>query len=390
MRIAFVTVEYPSEHANYGGLATYVRRMAHLLRDAGHEVEVFLPGNAAESIEAEGIVLHRVDPLPYRGTLDRLIGAVLRLFASPSLSALRQWLRNARALARAVAVREASAPFDLVQSADFTAPGLFVARRRGRIHAVRCSSAADLYDAADGKSSRTDRLRGRLERMAMRRADVAYAPSRFLADHFRLRHHIDVRVVRPPAAATVAGVPDAGIALPERYMIHFGQLTPRKGSQFLAEALPRVWALAPDLQMVWSGICWHPEQIEAWRALWGARAAQVLVTGPLDRVVLTSVLRGAEASVLPSQVDNLPNTVIESLSSGIPVIGTRGASIDELVDDGATGRLIAYGDHDALARAMAEYWTDSASRPRGFIWPGRYRSDMTPAAALANFLALAS
>ena len=76
------------------------------------------------------------------------------------------------------------------------------------------------------------------------------------------------------------------------------------------------------------------------------------MTGPLLRPAMQTVLRRADVAVLPSQVDNLPNTVIESLSLGIPVLGSRGASIDELVEEGRSGHLVAFGDVQALANAL--------------------------------------
>jgi glycosyltransferase involved in cell wall biosynthesis len=50
---------------------------------------------------------------------------------------------------------------------------------------------------------------------------------------------------------------------------------------------------------------------------------RIHVTGSLSKSELYAVLQRADAAVLPSQVDNLPNTVIESLMFGIPVIGSR-------------------------------------------------------------------
>ena len=40
MRIAFISYEYPPDTAA-GGIATYARQAAHMLRDRGHAVEVF-------------------------------------------------------------------------------------------------------------------------------------------------------------------------------------------------------------------------------------------------------------------------------------------------------------------------------------------------------------
>ena len=78
--------------------------------------------------------------------------------------------------------------------------------------------------------------------------------------------------------------------------------------------------------------------------------------GELRRDEVYGVLAGADAAVLPSLFDNLPNSAIEALLLGVPVIGSRGASLDELVTDGVTGVLVPIGDADALADAMLAQW----------------------------------
>jgi glycosyltransferase involved in cell wall biosynthesis len=248
--------------------------------------------------------------------------------------------------------------------------------------------AADLYNAADNRHSGTERLREILERHAMRRADIAYAPSRYVADHFATTHGIDVRVIRPPGCVDSIAQADARLALPERFLLHFGQLIARKGTEALAEALPLAWAEAPDLTMVWTGSLATPQEWRRWRGLWGDKAGQVWETGPLPRVQLYAVLQRAEASVIPSLVDNLPNTMIESLVFGVPVIGSRGASIDELVEEGVTGHLTEPGDVSALAAAIVRVWRRRSPVQRGFEW--RLPAEMLPERAVENLVALAS
>jgi glycosyltransferase involved in cell wall biosynthesis len=88
-------------------------------------------------------------------------------------------------------------------------------------------------------------------------------------------------------------------------------------------------------------------------------------------------------------VDNLPNTVIESLMLGIPVIGTRGASIDELVEPGVTGQLVYPGNVDGLAAAMVEAWRGEGAVRKGFSWSGAVAAEMEPERAVRNLLCLA-
>src|SRR5262249_27824530 len=155
-------------------------------------------------------------------------------------------------------------------------------------------------------------------------------------------------------------------------------LRERKGTALLAEALPLAWKMAPNLTMVWCGSCHDRSKLDQWRSLWGDRAAQVQIPGPLARTDLYQVLRNAEAAMLPSQVDNLPNTVIESLSLGIPVLGSRGASIDELIEEGVTGHLVDLGDVNGLARTLAKMWNKQTPVVKGFKWASEILNEMNP------------
>jgi glycosyltransferase involved in cell wall biosynthesis len=389
MRIAFLTLEYPSELPDSGGLATYVHRMARVLLESDHDPEVFVSSkDKSRTVRDNGILVHKVnweDRYKRLVSLHRATGLYLR---SNVWKSSVPWLLQARALAIALERRHALAPFELVQSADYQAAGLFVSRRPGRVHVVRCSSSADLYNKYDERQSRAEALRGYLERRVMRSADIVYAPSKYLADHFRRDYKIDVQVLRPPKYLQETPAEKPPFPLPKRFLFHFGQLRKRKGTDLLARALPLAWAEAPDLTMVWSGHYWKDEILDSWRALWGQRAEQVHVTGPLLRAQTYAVLQRADATVLPSLVDNLPNAVIESLMLGIPVIGTRGASIDELVEEGKTGHLVEVGDAQGLANALVRTWLRQTPVRKGFSWDSEIAGEMSPGRAVENLVSL--
>lgn len=386
-RIGFVTTEYVTEYGNGGGLGNYLSRLAALLRDAGHVPEIFVLSERDETVHHAGIRVERVskrrvDHLACRPRrILRRMGLRPR-FAEQALPILG----GAWSLAAAVRRREAEAPFDMIQSADFQAAGLFVRRVRQRPHVVRCSLGAELWSETDGVARRM-RWTRRLERWTVARADFAYAPSRFIADYFGSRFGIPVGVVRPPAALEVSAAAEPGIALPPRFFLHFGQMIARKGSAVLAEALPLVWERAPEFRMVWAGRG-KADVVERWREEWGARRDQVTWLGPLEKPVLYSVLQRAEASVLPSLVDNLPNTVIESLLLDKPVIGSRGASIDEIVSDGENGLLVPIGDPQALADAIFRAWRGEMRWELPLISKSPIYEDLQPENAIRNLLSL--
>ena len=65
LRIAFLTPEFVTEWSTGGGLGNYLNRMTQALRDQGHQPEIFVLSKAELAlIEHEGILVHRVRPIP--------------------------------------------------------------------------------------------------------------------------------------------------------------------------------------------------------------------------------------------------------------------------------------------------------------------------------------
>ena len=143
-----------------------------------------------------------------------------------------------------------------------------------------------------------------------------------------------------------------------------------------------------QLRMVWVGRG-NFDEVTRLRESLGRHQSKLQVLYPLTKPELYAVLQRADATVLPSLVDNLPNTVIESLTLGIPVIGTRGASIDELVEDGVSGELVQAVDVEALASAIVKFWRGESPVQKGFIWRGGIADEMQPERAVDNLLQLA-
>ncbi len=86
----------------------------------------------------------------------------------------------------------------------------------------------------------------------------------------------------------------------------------------------------------------------------------------LGRVSDDRLLRIAYAAcdvmVVPSRIDNLPNTAIEAQACGVPVVAFDVAGMPDIVEDRVTGRLATPLDVDALAEAIAWVLTDEPRR----------------------------
>jgi len=380
-RVAFLTPEFPTEKRGAGGVGSYVDKMSGLLARAGHDVTVFVTSSARGAVYRDGVKVIRVPST--RSVVWRGLSKFLKRYDVGG-GELPVHLANARALAAALRREHDTLPFDLVQSANYHVVGFYVPRLAGRKHLVRISTSRILYDPAYGRPPGPfTRLTERLDVRAQRRADHAYAPSRLLQRYFQDTYGHAVTVLRPPMPADVADVGDLPLGIEPPYLVHFGSLGARKGTDVVSDALPSAWRSEPGLRMVFVGP-FSPSNRERFSANWGDDADKVALLGPLDKPELYAVVAAAEASVLPSRMDNLPNTVIESLALGTPVIGSDGASIDELITPGVNGALVPIGDAGALAEAMVAAWRGEL---RGL--EAGVPADMEPAVALRGLFELA-
>jgi sugar transferase (PEP-CTERM/EpsH1 system associated) len=72
------------------------------------------------------------------------------------------------------------------------------------------------------------------------------------------------------------------------------------------------------------------------------------------------LMRAMDVFVLPSLGEGISNTILEAMSTGLPVIATAVGGNPELVSAGETGVLFKPGASEDLARALLDYAADPA------------------------------
>ena len=92
--------------------------------------------------------------------------------------------------------------------------------------------------------------------------------------------------------------------------------------------------------------------------------------GQVDQLAVRDLYRESDLFVLASRItkngdrDGLPNVVVEALSQGLPVIGSRVSALPEIIEDSVNGRLVPPEDPAALAAALGALVEDPAARRR--------------------------
>ena len=71
-----------------------------------------------------------------------------------------------------------------------------------------------------------------------------------------------------------------------------------------------------------------------------------------DEAAIADCYAAADIFLAPSREDNLPNTIVESLACGTPVIGAAAGGIPEMIIPEKTGLLVPAGDAEALSQTL--------------------------------------
>ncbi len=86
--------------------------------------------------------------------------------------------------------------------------------------------------------------------------------------------------------------------------------------------------------------------------------AAVTFAGRLDRDAMSQAYREADIAINPSLVDNMPNSVLEALASGVPLVSTDVGGVPFIVTDEHTALLVPPKSPQAMAEAILRLMND--------------------------------
>lgn len=218
----------------------------------------------------------------------------------------------------------------------------------------------------------------RIARAALRRADAFQCISRRIAESLIAIGIPRERVHLVPNAVDVArfgAQPRPARNGRMRTAVFVGRLVREKNLSTLFRAFALAGAIPLRLQLVGEGKL---------RALLESQAAalgyhdRIEFLGRSDRV--EEALARADFGVLPSLIEGLSNTLLESMAVGLPVVASRVSGSEDFVRDGENGWLFEPLDAPRLAELLREAAT--IPRERLDAMGAQARADVRAAAGL--------
>lgn len=139
---------------------------------------------------------------------------------------------------------------------------------------------------------------------------------------------------------------------------HGTRNNPWKDYATLEVAVKRVAECLPDerIILVCLGEEQKPERI--------GRAEVQFIGYQKELGTVARLYQAADIYLHASKADTFPNTVLEALACGTPVVATGVGGIPEQVENGVTGFLVPPGDAEGIAKAIIMLLTDDALRMR--------------------------
>lgn len=341
MNILFVSTDYPERGRPTTGFPNYLYRVSLSLLQMGHKPIILAPGKWDGHRMEQGIDIWTVQ-------------VEFLKIKSPTLEYTVNALHKGYTLNKKVKELCRDGKIDIIQFTSLQGTALFY---HGKIPAVlRLSSYAKIaYGTFQTYPAQTVKVMSYLERLSARRCKVVFAPCEKTGQAFGQDCGRKVKIIETPFINDVDEY-DNGFFTEhlkgKKYVLFFGSLYAEKGIGMIAEILERFLEDNPDYFFVFIGSIYDIFFVQLLKRKAGKHIDRVRIWDALPHKQLYPVIMQADFVVLPSFMENLSNACIEAMYFGKVVIGTDGASFEQLIIHGKNGLLCRIGDAEDLLEKM--------------------------------------
>ena len=366
--IVYLTNEFVTDD-KAGGLATYLDNIVSIMQHKGHRVTVITLSESKrifyyrKNIKVICIKKTALDPdfqflikTKYKSNqkqaerfLDLLMMCIFMLNSLRVYAALRKLILKEKV--------------DIIHAASCGAIGFFRTYQVPTVLRASCDSAywreACYSDFDYNRTMDIKTLTDKIELFCMKHADAVFAPSRCCANILTKRVGKKLSVIESPYRQHDIQMDDNVYRerlQGKKYLLFNSTLSMLKGTHLGIRAAQKLLNKYPNLYMVYAGIDnglgFGKKAADVLKEQNRKYQGRVIYLGKLSQEQLFPVIQHALACVLPSRIDNLPNSCIEAMAFEKIVIGTYGASFEQLIRNKENGLLIQRDSVNALIKAV--------------------------------------
>lgn len=128
-----------------------------------------------------------------------------------------------------------------------------------------------------------------------------------------------------------------------------------KALEYLADAVPLIRKEVPEVKVVFVGTGEKEAEVRSRAEAAGAMDSIVFAGFRKD---VPELLKAFDLFVMPSVMEGLCTSILDSLASGTPVVGTTAGGIPEIIEHEKTGLLVPTRDPEGLAAAVVRIARD--------------------------------
>jgi L-malate glycosyltransferase len=113
---------------------------------------------------------------------------------------------------------------------------------------------------------------------------------------------------------------------------------------------------------------------------------RITITGRIPRHDALRYIRAMDIFAFTSLHDGCPNTILEAMLAGVPIVATRAGAVPELIEDGKHGLLVHPGSATELYEALVKMLDDNTNRQGlGMQAQQRVLTEFVPQKELASY-----
>lgn len=357
--ILFVTTEYfTPDQPQTGGLGHYMFKVARNLTERGIKVSIIhIDGRSASIHDTDKFRYISFSPEPFQATFFQYsIHQLSRFFLKYS------YLHFCKLKDRSRQIRTFVERFlhehqpDLVQYSNLGGIAFELPDEIPTV--IRLSSHTGLYNLLGkgyyGLDPQKVNAQEKIEALSYQKPTALLSPSQAMlkaAGPYKRQMQV---VIESPAFEYPMDSDStlSGDYLTKPFLLFFGSVDYRKGVDLLLRAFKTLGT--SDVNLVLVGRCQEDCEVNTLisKQLKEQRIPGVYYPGSMNKQQLNNLIRSALAVVLPSRVDNFPNTLVEALQQGKIVIGPSNWGFEQVIENGVNGLLFESGHEQELLKAI--------------------------------------